>query len=121
MPDTYYGLAWANDNATVFYTRVDEAMRPYQLWRHRLGTDPGDDVLVLEEADGRFTVSVGWTKDRAFVVATLQSNTTSEVVGHPGRRPRGAGPGGRAPAPGGGVRRRAPGRGGPSCRAGSCS
>ncbi len=79
VPDTYYGLAWANDNATVFYTRVDEAMRPYQLWRHRLGTDPGDDVLVIEEADGRFTVSVGWTKDRAFVVATLQSNTTSEA------------------------------------------
>ena len=37
---TYYGLAWANDERTVFYTRVDEAMRPYQLWRHRLGDDP---------------------------------------------------------------------------------
>jgi oligopeptidase B len=79
VPDTYYGLAWANDGATVFFTRVDDAMRPYQLWRHRLGTDPEDDVLVLEEPDARFTVSVGWTKDRAFVVATVQSNTTSEV------------------------------------------
>ena len=40
LEDTSYGVAWANDNATVFYVRVDEAMRPYQLWRHRVGTDP---------------------------------------------------------------------------------
>jgi oligopeptidase B len=90
VPDTYYGLAWANDNATVFYTRVDEAMRPYQLWRHRLGTDPADDVLVLEEPDERFTVSVGWTKDRAYVAAAIQSNTTSEVAVVPADDPEAA-------------------------------
>ena len=79
VPDTYYGLAWAADNATVFYTRVDEAQRPYQLWRHRLGAAPATDVLVIEEPDERFTLSVGRTKDAAYVVVVLQSNTTSEV------------------------------------------
>jgi oligopeptidase B len=77
--DTYYGLAWAADNATVFYTRVDDAMRPFQLWRHRVGTDPATDVKVLEEPDERFTLSVGKTKDGEHVVAVLQSNTTSEI------------------------------------------
>ncbi len=77
--DTYYGLAWAADNETVFYTRVDEAMRPYQLWRHRVGTDPAADVRVLEEPDERFTLSVGKTKDGEYVVVVLQSNTTSEI------------------------------------------
>ncbi len=79
VPDTYYGLAWANDNATVFYTRVDTAMRPFQLWRHRLGTDPSADELVLEEADERFTLGVGRTKDDHYVVVGLQSTSTSEV------------------------------------------
>ena len=78
IPGTYYGLAWANDEATVFYTRVDEAMRPYQLWRHRLGSDPADDALVLEEPDERFTLSVGRTKDGRFVVVALHSTTTSD-------------------------------------------
>ena len=41
IEDTSYGVAWANDNATVFYVRVDEAMRPFQLWRHRVGHRPG--------------------------------------------------------------------------------
>ena len=37
---SYYGSAWAADNRTFFYTRPDDAMRPYQLWRHLLGTPP---------------------------------------------------------------------------------
>ena len=28
VPDVYYGVAWANDDRTVFYTRPDDAMRP---------------------------------------------------------------------------------------------
>ena len=79
VPDTYYGLAWANDNATVFYTRVDEAMRPYQLWRHRLGDDPADDVLVMEEPDERFVLQPGRTKNGRVIVVSLHSTTTSEA------------------------------------------
>ena len=30
VTDTYYGLAWANDEATVLYVRPDAAMRPSQ-------------------------------------------------------------------------------------------
>ena len=30
---TYYSFAWGNDNQTAFYTKVDDANRPYQLWR----------------------------------------------------------------------------------------
>ncbi len=74
-----YGLAWADDNATVYYTRTDEAMRPYQVWRHRLGSDPDQDVLVLEEPDAKFTVSISRTKDGEHVVIAIQSTSTSEV------------------------------------------
>src|SRR5690606_5201341 len=45
IPETTYGTAWAG-NETFFYVRQDEAMRPHQVWRHRLGTDPAEDVLV---------------------------------------------------------------------------
>ncbi|HUZ10742.1 MAG TPA: S9 family peptidase [Acidimicrobiales bacterium] len=79
VPDTYYGLAWANDNATVFYTRVDDAMRPHQLWRHHLGDDPSEDVLVMEEPDERFVLQPGRTKNGCMIVIALHSTTTSEV------------------------------------------
>ena len=64
IEDTSYGAAWANDNATVFYVRVDEAMRPFQLWRHRVGTDPSTDVLVIEEPDDHFYLGVGSDQGR---------------------------------------------------------
>jgi oligopeptidase B len=79
IEDTSYGSAWANDNATVFYVRVDEAMRPYQLWRHRVGTDPAGDRLVYEEADDRFYLGVGRTRDDRYVLVGLDSKMTSEV------------------------------------------
>lgn len=75
---TYYGLAWANDERTVFYVRPDEAMRPHQVWRHSLGTPASDDVLVYAEDDERFGVSIGRSRTGRFVVIASESKTTSE-------------------------------------------
>ena len=79
VPDVYYGVAWANDNATVFYTRPDDAMRPWQIWRHTLGTAADADVLVFQEDDDRFYVGVGRTRSGRFVVISSSSKITSEV------------------------------------------
>ena len=35
----YYSMAWSNDNRTLFYTTVDEALRPYRVWRHKLNQE----------------------------------------------------------------------------------
>ena len=39
---TYYTGAWSADGGTFFYVVRDQAYRPYQVWRHLLGTDPAD-------------------------------------------------------------------------------
>ncbi len=89
---TSYGVAWANDNATLFYTRPDAANRPYQLWRHLVGTSSDADVLVVEEPDERFHLGVGRTKDGEYVVVEMHSRITSEVhvipAGQPEEVPR---------------------------------
>jgi oligopeptidase B len=77
--DVAYGFAWANDSRHFFYTRVDEAMRPWQLWRHELATSAEDDVLVLQEDDAQYTVSVGRSRDDRVIVVMLNSSMTSEV------------------------------------------
>ena len=79
IEDVYYGLAWANDT-TIFYVRPDEAVRPYQVWRHTLGTDPASDALVFEEEDERFFLSVGRTRSGHYLLITTDSKTTSEVL-----------------------------------------
>ncbi|HUP69031.1 MAG TPA: S9 family peptidase [Acidimicrobiales bacterium] len=79
VPGTYYGLAWAADNRTVFYTKVDEATRPHQLWRHVVGTPAADDVLVFQEDDDHFFLGVHETLSERYILLGLESKVTSEV------------------------------------------
>jgi oligopeptidase B len=74
-----YGLAWADDSRTCFYVRPDAAMRPHQVWRHRLGTAAADDELVFGDDDERFYVAVNRTRSGRFVLITTASKTSSEV------------------------------------------
>jgi len=73
-----YGVAWSLDARHLFYTRVDEAWRPFQVWRHEVGSPADTDVLVLEEADERFTLGVGVSRDDRWIVIGIGSRTTSE-------------------------------------------
>ena len=79
IPDTYYSLEWANDNRTIFYNKVDAAHRPYQLCRHVLGTDPDEDVVVYEETDESFFLSLNKTKSQRYLMLSLGSNNTTEA------------------------------------------
>ena len=77
IPNTYYSLEWANDNATFFYTMLDEAKRPYKVFRHTLGVK--EDALVYHEPDERFTVELSNTRSRAYILINIDSSLTSEV------------------------------------------
>jgi oligopeptidase B len=90
IPGTYYGCAWAADGSHVFYVTVDEAWRPFRVWRHRLGTPAADDVVVFEETDERFWVTVRLTRSERFVVIRTASVLTSEVLLLPAAEPTGA-------------------------------
>ncbi|MEX3504544.1 S9 family peptidase [Corynebacterium sp. LK2510] len=77
LDNVFYGATWAGEDY-LFYTRVDDAWRPYQVWRHRVGTPASADVLVYEEADERFGVSIGADRAEKFLYISTGSKTTSE-------------------------------------------
>ncbi len=73
LPDTVPNVtpssAWANDNRTIFYIRKDlVTLRGYQVYRHVLGTDASNDMLVYQEPDSTFSMSVWKTKSKAFLM-----------------------------------------------------
>ncbi|MGD0055904.1 MAG: prolyl oligopeptidase family serine peptidase, partial [Acidimicrobiales bacterium] len=80
LDDVYYGFAWATDSRHFFYTRVNDAMRPWQLWRHELGTPASSDALVLQEEDEQYNVSVGRSRDDRIIAVLVSSSMTSEVL-----------------------------------------
>ncbi|MBA3469111.1 MAG: S9 family peptidase, partial [Herpetosiphonaceae bacterium] len=83
LPDqihnTYYGVEWANDNRTLFYNVLDAALRPYQLYRHTVGSDPASDELVYHETDEAFFLWISKTRSDAYLLISLTSTTSSEV------------------------------------------
>ncbi len=73
------GSVWANDNQTLFYTRQDKVtLRAHQIFKHKLGTSSDIDVVVYEEKDETFNVSVGKEKSKKYIVIGSESTMTTE-------------------------------------------
>ena len=79
IPDTFYGPAWSRDGSALFYVTVDDAWRPYRVWRHMVGTPAAQDALVYEEADEKFRVGIGLTRSERYLLLSVASSVTSEV------------------------------------------
>ena len=73
------GIEWANDNETICYTTLDEAKRPYKLFRHKIGTDASQDVLIFHEEDETFYVLPHKTRDDVYIITDHFSTLTTEV------------------------------------------
>ncbi len=72
-------MVWANDSRTLFYTKQDpETLRWYQVYRHRLGSDPSEDVLVFEEADETFTSWISRSKSGRFLLIGSSQTLATE-------------------------------------------
>jgi oligopeptidase B len=71
VPRSYYGGAWSADSSSFLYTVHDEAYRPYQVWRHVLGTPVVDDTLVFEDLDERLELTVDPSRSGEWITITL--------------------------------------------------
>lgn len=76
IPDVEAGnFAWAADNKTLFYVRKDvKTLLGYQVYRHVLGSDPKQDVLVYEEKDNQFYMGLYRMKSKKYVAIVSDHN-----------------------------------------------
>ncbi len=78
---------WANDNQTIFYTRKDESLRSYKIFKHILGTDESADVEVFHEEDDTFNAFVYKTKSDKFIVIGSWATLSQELYTIPADQP----------------------------------
>lgn len=70
---------WANDNNTIFYVRQDQVtLRADKVFRHKLSTSSENDVLVYDEVDDTFNVSISKEKSKKYIVIGSGSTLTTE-------------------------------------------
>jgi oligopeptidase B len=81
-------LTWAEDNATLFFTRYDATQRPDSIWRLPLAEGvAGEPVRVLFEEDPEFWLGLGKTRSREWLVLESASKDTSECYLIPAQAP----------------------------------
>jgi oligopeptidase B len=91
LPDvitrTYIGAAWSSDSRYLFYTVPDALNRPFQVWRHEVGTSSAGDALVVEEPDQRFELTLEGSRSGELAIITAASRDTTEVRAIHAERP----------------------------------
>jgi oligopeptidase B len=81
-------LVFAADSNTLFYLRNEPTtVRAYQVWRHRVGSNPNSDVLIYEESDPTFDISIALSGSRNFILLNINEERTSEFRYLPANRP----------------------------------
>ena len=79
IPGTTGGATWANDNKTVYYSKKDPiTLRSSRIFKHVLGTDASQDVLVFEEADETFSCGIGKSKSEQYLMIASYSTVSNE-------------------------------------------
>jgi oligopeptidase B len=69
-------VAWAADDTTLFFTTEDAVTKRSDcLWRMKLGGSP---ALLYREEDELFSIHVGRTKDRQYLIVEAHSTDTWE-------------------------------------------
>ena len=70
---------WANDNKTIFYSSQDEiTLRSDKIYKHKLGSNQAEDVLVYFEKDETYNVEVAKSKSRKYLAIESGSTLTTE-------------------------------------------
>jgi oligopeptidase B len=79
IENTTGGATWASDNKTLFYSRKDEVtLRPDRIYKHKLGSNPSEDVVVYFEKDDTFNISIYKSKSKKYLIISSESTLTSE-------------------------------------------
>ncbi|MEN8239468.1 MAG: prolyl oligopeptidase family serine peptidase, partial [Actinomycetota bacterium] len=87
LEECRYGLAWSHDGRYLFYTIADEALRPFQVWRHEVGTAQSLDELVIQEDDERYYLDISRTRSGEFIIIDAGSSITHSAWVVPTRSP----------------------------------
>ncbi|XQW86852.1 S9 family peptidase [Thalassotalea piscium] len=90
LEETEGQIVWANDNQTVFYVKKDlDTLLGTQVYRHKLGTPQTDDILVYQEDDHSFYMSLGKSRDESQLYICLHATESTHYLALPANEPDG--------------------------------
>ena len=74
----YPSVRWGVDDKTLFYMKMDDAHRPFQLYRRTIGSDQPDELL-FEESNELFWMGIHKSLDGKYLFLEAASKESSEI------------------------------------------
>ncbi|MXP50918.1 S9 family peptidase [Pantoea sp. SoEX] len=73
-------IVWDKNSRMIFYIKNhSKTLRSYQIWCHRIGTLQSQDIIIYEEQDESFYLTISKTTSERFILICSYSNTTTEI------------------------------------------
>ncbi|CAM6106101.1 unnamed protein product [Calypogeia fissa] len=85
---TTESVLWG-DNKTLYYVTQDETLRPYKVWRHKVGSEQSEDKLIYHEQDVEHWLEITETDSESYFLVYSGSKVTQFVLFLDKRNPDG--------------------------------
>jgi len=73
-------MIWGKDDSSIFYLKMDDAHRPFQVYKKSLNNPSGQpDELLFEENDELFWVHLYKSQDEKYLFISSESSETAEI------------------------------------------
>ncbi len=72
-------IVWTADSLAFFYCRLDEQLRPRQVFLHEVGGDSRHDRLIYEETDPQFWLGISTTLAERFLFIEAAAKSSTEI------------------------------------------
>ena len=80
IKNTTGNIIWSLDNNYIFYVGLDQNHRPTKVFKHKIGTHVGNDLLIYEEKDPSFFCSISLSKTKEYLFIRTADHETSEYL-----------------------------------------
>ena len=87
IPNVFGSAVWDQAGKHLFYTHVDESWHYNKVYRHVLGQPATQDVLIYEEPESGYFVSVRKTQDENYILIHSGGHEENEIHAWPAAAP----------------------------------
>ena len=80
IKNTTGDIVWSLDSNYIFYVKLDQNHRPTKVFKHKIGSNGENDLLIYEEKDPSFFCSINLSKTKNYLFIRTADHETSEYL-----------------------------------------
>lgn len=79
IQNTYGNIEWTNDSKYIYYSILNQTLRPYKILKHKINRSTYSDTLIYHETDSSYSVNISKTDSQAFILINSESINSNEI------------------------------------------